>query len=98
MALTDDMLVKASTRSDLSGGDARYYKLPNGFGLSAQSDTMLHSYPFAWEFAVVSGMRDDGRFEGLVYDTPLTEDIVVVDTDEEANEFIARAKAWATSQ
>lgn len=95
MALTDDLLVKASPRHDLSGGEARYYKLPNGYGLLAQSDPMLHSYPFAWEFAVVTNMSDEGTFDDLSYDTPLAEDVVVCDTDEEANEFIARARAWA---
>ena len=93
--LTDDMLVKASTRSDLSGGEARYYRLPNGYGLSVQSDKMLHAYPFAWEIAVCKGMGEDGLFEDLTYDTPLTDDVEVFYTDAEANAFISRAKAWA---
>lgn len=97
MPLTDDMLVKASIRNDLSGGDSRLYKLPNGFGLSAQNDKILHYYSFAWEIAVVTNMQDDGTFDTLTYDTPLTEDVEVFDTDEEANAFIARAKAWAMS-
>lgn len=63
----------------LAGGEARHYRLPNGYGLSAQADTMLHAYPFAWEIAVCRGMGGDGLFEGLAYDTPLTDDVEVYD-------------------
>jgi hypothetical protein len=50
---------------------------------------MLHSYPFAWEAAVFHPKV------GLAYDTPLTSNVEVFFTDEEANGFIARAIAWA---
>ena len=46
---------------------------------------MVHSYPFAWEFA---GLAPDGRLD---YSTPLTDNVEVFATDHEANEFILRA-------
>jgi tRNA(Phe) wybutosine-synthesizing methylase Tyw3 len=49
---------------------------------------MLHHYPFAWEAAVLDV---DGS---LRYDTPLTSDVEVFTTDEEANDFIRRAKFY----
>lgn len=92
--ITDDMLVKE--RPHL-GGVQRLYKLPNGFGLSLVNSTALHSYSFAWEAAVVREMRDDGSFADITYETPLTDDVEVFSTEEDANNFIARAKAWAKS-
>ena len=96
MPLTDDMLI-VQRPHPLGGGVQRLYKLPNGYGLSLVNAPALHSYPFAWEAAVLTDMRDDGRFSDLTYDTPLTSDVEVFSTDEEANSFIARAKAWAQS-
>jgi hypothetical protein len=96
MPLTDDMLIRE--RRHLAGeGVQRLYQLPNGYGLSLVNSPVLHSYPFAWEAAVVTDMRDDGRFADLTYGTPLTSDVEIFYTDEEANDFIARAKAWALS-
>ncbi len=71
------------------GGVQRMYKLPNGYGLSLVNAAMLHSYPFAWEAAVFYPKG------GLAYNTPLTSDVEVFYTDEQANDFIARAIAWA---
>lgn len=76
-------------------GVQRIYRLPNGYGLSAVNSTMLHSYTFAWEIAVLEGVNDDGTFADLSYDTPLTSDVEVFSTDEEANEFILKAFVWA---
>ncbi len=87
MSITDDMLV--DERPNL-GGVQRRYRLPNGYGLSAISAAMLRSYPFAWEIAV---LKPEGG--GIAYDTPLTDDVEVFATDDEANAFIAKAKAWA---
>lgn len=93
MALTDDMLVKE--RPHRLGGTQRLYKLPNGFGLSLVNAPRLHAYRYAWEAAVVTDMMDNGEWGDLTYDTPLTDDVEVFETDDEANAFIARAKAWA---
>lgn len=87
--ITDDMLIKE--RSHL-GGVQRIYGLPNGFQLSLINAPMVHAEEFAWEAAV----RDRGG--KLVYDTPLTTDVEVFATDDEANAFIQRAKEWALSE
>ena len=90
--LTDDALVLERPHLD---GVQRIYRLDGGFGLSVVNAPMLHSYDFAWEIAVIEGIRDDGRFSSLTYSTPLTSDVEVFDSDEEANAFIARAIEWA---
>lgn len=88
MSLTNECF--ASERQHL-GGIQRLYDLPNGYGLSLVNSPILHAYDFAWEAAVFS---PDGR---LTYSTPLTDDVEVFDTDEEANDFIRLAIAWANS-
>lgn len=75
------------------GGVQRIYRFPGGYGLSMVNSPMLHSYPFAWEAAVVTDVTDNGGFSGLTYDTPLTSDVEVFDTEDEANAFIERAAA-----
>ena len=81
-------------------GEQRIYDLGNGYGLSAVNGTMLHSYPFAWEIAVVKGIfkGDDEEYdwEDISYGTPLTNDVEVFSTDEEANKFIEEAIQWAS--
>lgn len=72
------------------GGVQRVYTLPNGYALSCINGAQKHYYDFAWEIAVL--LPDD---KGLAYETPLTEDVEVFMTDEEANAFIERAYAWA---
>lgn len=86
--ITDDMLI--DERPHL-GGVHRVYRLPNGYGLSLINSQMVHAYQFAWEAAV---RTPNGH---LTYETPLTEDVEVFFNEEDANEFIARARAraWA---
>lgn len=92
MALTDEyLLIERPHKISFVGGVQRIYRFPSGFGLSAVNGQVLHAYPFAWEIAVLKGVKDDGKFEGLTYDTPLTNDVEVFSTDREANEFIHRA-------
>lgn len=73
------------------GGRQRIYRFKNGKGLSVVNSPVLHSYPFAWEVAVISGVDEEGNFEGLCYETELTDDVEVFSTDEETNEFIQKA-------
>ena len=68
-------------------GTLRKYRYKNR-GLSLINGSIFHSYPFAWEAAVLD---EDGHLD---YTTPLTSDVEVFSTDEEANEFIERAFAW----
>lgn len=85
--LTDDGLIEQ--RAHL-GGVQRIYRWGDG-GLSLVNAPMLHSYPFAWEAAVLTFA---GKGFGLTYDTPLTGDVEVFTTEEEANAFIARAAEY----
>lgn len=79
-------------------GVQRIYKFKDGNGLSVVNCAMLHSYPFAWEIAVISNVRKtvfgEVVFDNIRYDTPLTEDIEVFSTDEKANEFIEKAAKY----
>jgi len=73
------------------GGVQRIYKPSNGYYLSAINSPRARAYPFAWEVAVL------GSDLQCNYDTPLTNDTEVFDTDEEANAFISRAIEWAST-
>ena len=74
------------------GGIQRIYRFKNGYGLSLVNSPHIHPYRFAWEAAVLKDVSEKGnRFE-LTYDTPLTDDVVVLPSDEEANAFIHHAK------
>jgi hypothetical protein len=87
--ITDDNLLLARAHS--IGGVQRIYRFKSGYGLSLINGPIAHSYPFAWEAAVLKNVSEDGRSDGLTYDTPLTQDVEVFMTDEEANDFIRRA-------
>lgn len=91
--LTDEWLVKEQPHpSEIIGGVQRIYRFPNGFGLSAVNGSRLHVYPFAWEIAVLKGVKEDGSgWAELTYETRLTNDVEVFITDDEANNFIRRA-------
>lgn len=94
MALTDQNLV---TERDHIGGVQRVYR-DGRYGLSLVNGAMLHSYPFAWEAAVLDFGSPDAEKSNLTYDAPLTNDVEVFDTDEEADAFIAKAFEWFASQ
>lgn len=95
MITSDNLLID---RSHELGGVQRIYKFADGNGLSVVNASMLHSYSFAWEIAVVSNVRKNmfGQvlFDQLRYDTPLTQGVEVFHSDEEANEFIKRAAMY----
>jgi hypothetical protein len=94
MALTDKNLI--TERSHL-GGVQRLYRAGR-YGLSLVNGAMLHSYPFAWEAAVMDYGTPDGTASHLTYATPLTDDVEVFHSDEEADEFIAKAFEWFAAQ
>lgn len=92
--LTDKNLI--DTRSHL-GGTQRIYR--NGrYGLSLINAPMLHSYPFAWEAGVFDYGSADGKNGRLTYDTPLTNDVEVFDSEAETQDFIDKAFVWFESQ
>lgn len=91
MALTSKNLIVEHPHP-IGIGVQRIYRFPSGYGLSLVNTPILHSYPFAWEAAVLKDVSPNGgRFE-LTYDTELTDDVEVFMSDEEANEFIERAE------
>lgn len=71
------------------GNEQVIYALPNGYELSCVNSPMLHAYPYAWEIAVFD------KNGALTYDTPLTDDVEVFGSDDEANSFIIHAIQWA---
>lgn len=75
----------------LGQGLQRIYRFPSGMGLSVVNSTMLHSYSYAWEIAVIRNVKEDGTFSGLDYSTPMTNDVEVFMSDDEANDFIELA-------
>ena len=85
----DDIPI-ATERKRLDGVQ-RIYALPNSdtYCVSLVNAPMLHDYPFAWEAAV---LRSDGS---LCYDSPLTQDVEVFQTDDDAAAFVLLAFAWA---
>lgn len=87
MSLTNENLVEERPHPIGLGGVQRIYRFKNGWELSLVNTPMLHHYPFAWEAAVMDS-------SGLRYDTPLTSDVEVFDSDEEANAFIKKAQNY----
>lgn len=90
MALTETNLETERPHLD---GVQRLYRVGR-YGLSLVNGPMLHGYPFAWEAAVLDFGSPDGAKGNLTYDTPLTNDVEVFYSDEEANDFIAKAFDW----
>lgn len=91
MLTNENLLIERAHPGGL-GGVQRIYKFKNGNGLSVVNSPMLHVYPFAWEAAVITGVDDEGDFEGLTYNTELTDGVEVFSDDNEANEFIKKAE------
>ncbi len=98
--LTNRNLLKTRSYWEVTGfggNDSiqRIYCFKNGHGLSAVNEEKLHSYRFAWEIVVLSGLvvYNDGNYnwDRIDYTTELTSDVEVFLTDEEANTFIEKA-------
>lgn len=85
--LVNDGLVFEQERNDLGGGTQRLYRWGK-YGLSLINSPMAHSYPFAWEAAVIEYAGDEFH---LHYDTGLLDDVEVFSSDDETNVFIAKA-------
>jgi hypothetical protein len=89
MALTD--LCLREERPHFSEGVQRNYALPNGYELSLINFPNAHIYAFAWEGAVID---PHGKLD---YDTPLTSDVEVFMTEEDADAWIISAIEWAVA-
>lgn len=78
-------------------GEQRLYRWGN-WGLSVVNGSMLHSYSFAREAAVVRFTDESGPNDFVIsYETPLSEDVEVFSTDEEADAFVLRARDYFAS-
>lgn len=93
MPLTNRHLLLERPHPSLDGVQ-RIYLFNAGYGLSLVNSPKLHSYPFAWEAAVLKDIDKDGNFGGIIYHTPLTSDVEVFKTDDEANAFIQKAAEY----
>ena len=91
MALTTVGLIEERLHS-IGSGVQRLYRWGSK-GLSVVNPQMLHSYPFAWEVAV---LRWEGDEYHLDYSTELTSDVEVFLSDEGTNAFINRARILFT--
>ncbi len=91
--LTERNLVKESPHPiPMIGGVQRIYRFKDGHGLSMCNGGGMHHFSFAWEAAVLENVSEDGNGFSLCYTTPLTEDVEVFETDQEANELIEKAR------
>jgi hypothetical protein len=88
--ITDKWLISETENTGL-GGKQRLYRFPSGYGLSMINFKLAHSYSFAWEGAVLRDMRENGKSGGLDYSTPMTSDVEVFMSDDEANAWIELA-------
>lgn len=96
--LTDEnLLLEQPHPAPYVGGVQRVYRFPGGYGLSLINGPGARCHSFAWEAAVIKGVQDNGRYDSIVYSTPLTDDVAVFDSDDEANAFIREAAAYFAS-
>lgn len=67
----------------------KVYVLPKpGWSISLIRGDIFHSYKYAWEGAMIGP-------GGVDYSTPLTNDVEVFATDEDAIAWIVKAYQWA---
>jgi hypothetical protein len=90
MLTTDGMVEERLNR--MGAGIQRIYRWGQ-YGLSLVDSPLAHAHPFAWEAAVLKFAGPDDHNGSITYTTALTTDLVVFATDDEANKFIAKAKA-----
>lgn len=82
------------TRHSGIAGEQRLYRWGD-WGLSVVNGPMLHAYSFAREAAVLyfTDKRGLNDFE-LCYSTPLTSDVEIFHSDEDADAFVIRAREY----
>ena len=72
---------------ELFGGRQKVYKFPNGYGASV----INHEFSYGLEVAVVEFIEDEFAEEEiftLVFDTPVTDDVIGYCTEEQVNEIL----------
>jgi len=73
-------------------GFQRIYRFPNGYGASVVDGRSLHSYPFYTEIAVIMFKGDSNDKFDLVYDTPVTNDVIITDGLEDETNYLEQIK------
>jgi hypothetical protein len=77
MANNDQELMKYMVQSSFDmGGTHQWYEFPNGYGASVTNAPMLHFYRFHSEIAVM-------KAGNVCYTSGLTDDVMVVNSEEE---------------
>ena len=93
----DGLLVECvhplSADGTMKTGVQRLYRWGQG-GLSFVNHPAARSFPFAWEVAVIRFESAENQQFHLDYTTPLTKDVEVFATEDEAETFRQRAKAY----
>ena len=74
------------------GGTQKIYRFKSGWGVSLINGKGAHAYPFAWEAAVLKNVSADGTKFEISYETELTDDVEIFQTDDQAKEFLMEAK------
>lgn len=79
-----------------NGGDHRFYSFPNGYGASVIPDLYQGMYVQSdeekFELAVLNEQRD------LVYDTPITDDVMGNLTEENVQEILKLIRALGSKE
>lgn len=73
-------------------GRQRIYRFPNGYGASVIDGTMAHLYPFHTEIAVIKFMDKNSNKFKVVYDTPITNDVIVTMNTVEELQYLIKIK------
>ena len=68
------------------------YRFPNDYGASVVNGSILHSFSFYVELAVIRFSSEDNEEFNLTYETPITTDIEILDNDKELEEMLLRIK------
>lgn len=76
------------TRRSINGGEQIIARLPNGYGASiVRHDFSYGGTAGKWELAVISFTGEGPNDFDLVYDTPITDDVIGWLSEEEAVEI-----------
>jgi hypothetical protein len=81
---------------NLDGGVQEIYRFDNGYGASKiKTDFSYGSDKGLWEIGVIKFFGDDMFDHNLVYDTPITNDVIGYLNDNEAEGLLQQIKELA---
>ena len=94
--LITDGLINVKDHNIL-GGQHLLYRWGN-WGLSLINSDIAHASRYSWEAAVIKFSNDNSLEYEIVYNTPLTGDVLVFNTIYDTNVFILEAKDYFVSK